>query len=363
MAILKSQRKKIDWPLLVLCLGVVLFGLLAILDASEAIALRDFGDRFYFFRLQASWAAIGFFSMIVLSRIDYHLVSKFSFPLLLVATLFLVAVLLPGIGVKALGARRWLGLGPIGFQPADLVKLSLVIYLSSILSKRKSLAMVLIILFLFGGLIMAQPDLGTTAIVFGIGLSLFFVAGGSLSHLFVLGGLASFFGLMMILTSTYRRFRLLTFLDPTIDPLGISYHSRQILLALGSGGFFGLGPGQSRQKLEYLPEVATDSIFAVVAEEMGFLGGAILILALFLIIARLWRVASNAPDETGRLLVVGVASWVAIQTIVNLGAMTALFPLTGVPLPFVSYGGSSLVLLLSGVGIALNVSEKKIKQK
>jgi cell division protein FtsW len=287
----------------------------------------------------------------------------------------LILVLIPGIGTKVLGARRWLVLGPLTFQPAELVKLSFIIYLSAFLlnesfgfeepvsSNKKKLLPFLVMLFILLGLVMLEPDLGTAIVLAATGLVVYFASGASLFYLTLVGIIGILSGVGLILFSPYRRERLLTFLNPTRDPLGASYHIRQILIAIGSGGWLGIGLGQSRQKYEYLPAVTTDSIFAVVAEELGFIG-AVALLSIFLIL--IWRgmkIAKEAPDEFGRLLAVGITSWIGFQFLVNLSAMVALVPLTGVPLPFISYGGSSLVLSLTGMGILANIARQRVVKK
>ncbi len=210
---------------------------------------------------------------------------------------------------------------------------------------------------------MLEPDLGTAVVLAVTSFLIFFVSGPPVWSIFLvcLLGLAS--GTGLIFTSEYRRQRLLTFLNPSQDPLGTSYHIRQILIALGSGGIFGVGLGQSRQKYEFLPEVTTDSIFAVIAEEVGFIWAKILILIFLLLIWRGISIAKKAPDEFGRLLALGIISWVGFQTLVNLGSMVALIPLTGVPLPFISYGGSSMVLILTAMGILVNISRQAVVKK
>jgi len=279
------------------------------------------------------------------------------------ALLSLIVVLIPGVGTKVLGARRWLVVGPVRFQPAEFAKLAFVLYLSTFWSSKRSLWPFLIILVVLLGLIMLEPDLGTAVVLATTSLLVYFVSGAPLLSLALVGLVGLLGGAGLILLSPYRRERFSTFLNPTHDPLGASYHIRQILIAIGSGGWFGVGLGQSRQKYEYLPEVSTDSIFAVIAEELGFIGGLVILILFLILIWRGMKIAKEAPDEFGKILAVGLISWIGFQALVNLAAMVALVPLTGIPLPFISYGGSSLVLSLTGMGILANIARQGVVKK
>jgi len=360
---LKSPSTKPDWFLVALVFGLAFFGIIMVGNASVVEAYRDFGDKFYYLRLQAQWLGLGLIAFFLASVFNYRYLKMITFPLMLFTFASLILVLLPGIGFEALGARRWLGIGRFNFQPAELAKLTFVLYLASFLSNKKRTLPFLLLLGLLVVLVMLEPDLGTTVIIVATSLVVYFASGAPLLLLAGLGLLGLLSGASLILFSPYRRERLLTFLNPTRDPLGASYHIRQILIAIGSGGLLGLGLGQSRQKYEYLPAVTTDSIFAVIAEEIGFVGASVVILAFLLLIWRGFKIAKEAPDEFGKLLAVGITTWIGFQALINLGAMVALVPLTGVPLPFISYGGSSLVLALTGVGILLNISKQKVVRK
>lgn len=352
-----------DYFFVLLILSVTIFGVIMVANSSVVEAYRDFGDKFYYFRLQLKWAAIGLGAFGLASLMDYHWLRKMATPLLILCLFFLVIVLIPQFGTKSLGARRWLELGPIGFQPSEVAKLALIIYLAAFLSRHHQVWKCLVLLVILLGLVMLQPDLGTTIVLAATAGVVYFVSGAPLWQMLALllgggGGAAA-----LIFSSDYRRQRLQTFFDPASDPLGASYHIRQALIALGSGGLFGVGLGQSRQKYEYLPEVSTDSIFAVIAEEIGFMGS-LVVLSFFLLI--LWRglkIARQSPDDFGRLLAAGVTSWLGIQAFVNLSAMVALVPLTGIPLPFISYGGSSLVLALFAAGVLVNISRASLSKK
>lgn len=352
-----SLRSRFDRSFFYLILILVTIGLVFVADISTPQALNYFNDKFFFLRQQALWAGIGIVAMIVTSHIDYRLWKKIAVPFFFVSVLLLIAVLIPGISLKALGARRWISLGHINFQPSEVIKLSLALYLAKVADSKiiKPLAF-FIPLAVVCGLIMIQPDLGTTLVVGLLGITQIFVSG--IPILYFVGSLL--LGIVsvgvLILVSPYRRDRLMTFLNVTSDPLGKEYHIRQILLALGSGGLFGLGIGQSRQKYLFLPEASTDSIFAAIAEEIGFIGSFILILLFIYFIYKAFRICANAPDQFSKILAVGITSWIGGQIILNLSSMTALTPLTGIPLPFFSYGGTSLLMILAACGILLNIS-------
>lgn len=356
---LKKQEKKIDLSLFFLVVGLTCFGVLMVYNASVAGALRDFNDKYYYLKNQALWALLGLGLMMLLSFINYKVFAKAGLILFFVNLILLILVLIPGVGTQIKGARRWLNLGFFSLQPTELIKLTFTIYLASWLSKKRSFLHFLLLIFLVLGLIILEPDLGTAVVVVTTGFLIYFVSGASLFYLFFLAltGFAS--GFLLIMSSPYRKQRLLTFLNPNMDPLGSSYHVRQIIIALGSGGIFGLGLGQSRQKYQYLPEAATDSIFAIISEELGFVGAGLVVLALLAVVIKGFKIAKSAPDLFAKLLGAGISIWLGIQIVVNLAAMTALVPLTGLPLPFISYGGSSLIVALAGIGILLNISKER----
>ena len=283
---LKKQKKTIDRQLFFLTLALVSLGLIAIADASAPQAINVFDDRFYFFKQQVVAAVIGFVVLVIASRIPYRFWERIALPFFVFTIILLIAVLIPGIGTRSLGARRWIIIDPIpSFQPSELIKLSLAFYMAKLATTNKGLLAYIIPLVIVGVLIMLQPDLGTLIIIATIGMAQIFVAGVSIMHFIgalIAGGAIS---IVLIMASDYRRDRLMTFIQQSQDPLGKSYHIRQILLALGLGGMFGVGLGESRQKYLFLPEAATDSIFAIIAEEVGFIGStAIIIVLLFFLI-------------------------------------------------------------------------------
>ncbi len=353
---LRSQTKGIDRQLALAVILLVVFGVIMVFNTSIVDAARTFGDQFYFGKRQLLWAGIGFLGMLALSRIPYQLFAKLALPFFLVTTAFLVAALLPGFGVSASGASRWINTGHIGFQPAELAKFSLAMFLATILSKKRHPAYFLVSVGVVLLLVILEPDLGTTGIIGATALLMYFASGAPIWHFFLLIPVALASVATLALSSSYRRERVLTFFNPDTDPLGTSYHIRQILIALGSGGIFGVGLGQSRQKYLFLPEPMTDSIFAIIGEELGLLGTVGVLVVFVFLIWRGFLIARRTPDPFGRLLAVGIISWIGVQAFVNLAAMVALLPLTGVPLPFISYGGSSLIVAMLGVGVLLNIS-------
>jgi cell division protein FtsW len=349
--------KKLDYPLLIAILLLTVFGLFMIYNSSSYIAFRDFSDKYHYIKEQAMWATIGIAAFATSAWFPYKKLYHLSIPLLIVAILLLLMIFIPGVGVTVLGAKRWINLGFTTLQPAEFVKLSLAIYLAAWFStkeKERFLAFCLLIGTVFL-LVMLQPDMGTASIILFEAILLYFLSGASLRHFLLLVPIIAIAGGGLILLEPYRAARLISFLNlHSLD--GVSYHVKQILIALGSGGVFGVGAGNSLQKYAYLPENVTDSIFAIVAEEFGFIGAGALI-ALFLVV--IWRgfvIATNARDTFGKLLAGGITGFLGFQIALNLSAMTMLVPLTGVPLPFISYGGSALIINLCAIGILLSIS-------
>ncbi len=333
------------------------FGLIMIYSASVAEGARDFGSKWHFVLLQLKWASVGLTGMLIASFIPPKIWEKLAPILLIVGLILLFIVVIPGIGTKVQGARRWLVLPMITLQPAELIKFIEVVYLSSWLHSRKiTLAQFGFFVALIAGLIMLQPDMGTTLVVTLLAVLLYFLADYPVKHLLTIGGVGIVMGVILIIAEPYRLDRVKTFIDPLHDTQGSSYHMRQVLLSLGSGGISGLGIGRSRQKYAYLPEATTDSIFAVVGEELGFIGGVVLILSFLYFLSLIFKVASAEKDKFSATMVSGVGAWIGLQVCLNLAAMVALTPLTGVPLPLVSYGGSALITMLGGVGLVLSVA-------
>jgi len=367
---LTLKEKRFDWILFLLTLLLGIFGLILITDASVIVAQINFNDQFYYLKRQFLWFILGLLSLITVSSIKYQQFKKIALPLLIISFALLIVVLVPGLGIKKLGARRWLDFGFLSFQPTELTKLALILFGASFFAQKKehskSIWFFLAVLSAIGGLIMLEPDLGTTIVIIATGFFICFLAGVSSWKLLLFLIVALIVGSILIFSSPYRQERLLTFLKPNQDPQGASYHTQQILLGLGSGGIFGQGIGQGRQKYAYLPEVVTDSIFTVIAEELGFIGATIFITTLALLVFRCLKIANQAPDQFGQLICAGTGLLIGFQSLINLGAMVGIFPLTGIPLPFISYGGSSLLINFIAIGMVLSVSrsrKRRIKNK
>jgi len=349
-----------DRVLIGVILILTLIGILFVYDSSVVIAMRDFSDRFYFAKEQMKWLILGWGVFGVFSFVSYKNWYRMAVPILMVTIGLLLAVFIPGLGVKALGAKRWINLGFTVLQPAELSKLAIVIYLSAWFSskERKRLLPFLLLLGMVIGLILLEPDLGTASIVLMIALSLYFFSNAPLVHFFVLVPILIVGVLALSVLSPYRFARLTSFIDPEKDPLGSSYQIRQATLALGSGGLMGVGIGKSRQKYEYLPEANTDSIFAIIGEETGLVGATTISFLYLVILYRGYRIAIKTKDMFAKLLALGISSWIGLQAMINIAAISALIPLTGVPLPLISYGGSNLVVMLAGLGILVNISKR-----
>lgn len=343
---------------LILPLALSIFGLLMIFEASSVSALRDFGDKFYYFKYQAIWLVFSLGAFFFFSFLDFRFLRRIALPFFVASLFFLLIVLLPGVGKTVYGGRRWIWWGVIRFQPAELVKLSLIIYLSTLLEKRREFLPFVAIIGLVLGLLLLEPDLGTAIIIIGTAFSIYFVAGAPWWQIGGIVLLTFILSPILILISHYRRERFSGFLKSTFSSQEAPYHVRQILLALGAGGVLGRGLGQSRQKFLFLPEVTTDSIFAIIAEEFGFLGAAGLILLFMILMLKGLKLAILSKDSFAQKLVVGVTVCLSLQAIINLGSIVSLIPLTGVPLPFISYGGSSLLVTLSGMGIVYHISKE-----
>lgn len=353
-----------DLTLVAVVLALLAIGLAMVYSAS-GIPARDQRDdpSFYLFQ-QSLWAALGLVAMAAAARIDYHRLRPFAVPLLVVVLVLLALVLLPGLGTRVGGAARWLRVGGFGLQPSEVAKLALVVYLAFWLDARKDLAKSGAALPFAGlvgttcALVVAEPDLGTAIVIGMLALAMYFVAGARLS-IFGLIGLAALGGAVVAaLAQPYRVQRVLTFLDPWSDPRGAGFQTIQALYALALGGPFGEGLGASREKAGFLPAPYTDSIFAVLGEELG-LAGSLTVILLFLLLAfRGTRIALRAPDREGTLLATGVTMWLAAQAWINIAVVASLVPMTGITLPFISYGGSSLLVGLAAVGILLNVGHQ-----
>lgn len=362
--LMRKYRQSPDILLLVITCTLLAIGLTMVYSASAVKAAENFGDSFYFLKRQLLFAAVGVGLMFAVMRIDYHFWRAWAKIGLIGCYFLLVIVLIPGVGLVRGGASSWLGVGAFSIQPSEFTKVALIVFLAKYLSEhqtklpsfRKGLVPSFMPVLLAFGLIILQPDLGTDMVLVLTCVIMIFIAGARIKHFVAIGsiGLLGFIGL--IISAPYRLKRLTGFIDPWQDPKDSGFQITQSLLAIGPGGLLGFGLGQSRQKYQYLPEPQTDFIFSIVSEELGFIGAAF-VLVLFCLL--LWRgilIAIKAPDLFGTLLAVGITGMIAIQIMINIAVVTGLIPVTGITLPFLSYGGSSLTLMLVSIGILLNVS-------
>jgi len=369
--IFNQKKQKIDYIYALIVLALTLFGIVMISSSSMVISSEKFGSNYHFVSRQIISFIIGLGLMLTTYFIDYRFWKKNAFWMFLITIGFLILVFIPGIGHEFGGARRWIGIGSRVFQPSEIIKLTFIIYLAAWLDKKgehikgfiSGFLPFIILIGVVGFLIMSQPDFGTLSVIFFTSVAMFYVSGASYSHLGLGLGLVGVLALILIKAAPYRMQRFLVFLNPSVDSQGVSYHLNQALLAIGTGGWFGLGFGQSRQKYLYLPMPHTDSIIAIIAEELGFLRTSLVLLLFFILSAKGFQIAKNAPDNFSRFLATGITFWIIIQTFINIASMLNLMPMTGVPLPFISYGGSSLMMLFAAVGIMLNISKASVGEK
>jgi len=353
---------KIDSWLLIIVLALACTGIVMVYSASSFIAARYYGDSSYYLQRELMWFALGIIALLVTMRVDYRRWRRFSLLGMLIILPLLVIVL--KFGIHVYGASRWIAIGSFfSFQPSELAKLVLALYIADWLARKGNqvssflygLAPFVILVGVVLGLVLLENDMGTAIIIAGFATAMFFAAGANIVQ-FLLAAACG--GLIFLVEAFkgYRFYRLVGFLDPFKNITSINLQLYQSLLALGSGSWFGLGLGASRQKTGYLPLPYTDSIFAILGEELGFIG-CIAVVVLFLLLAfRGFRLARRAPDMYGSLLATGITTWLVLQAMINIGATTGSIPYTGVPLPFISFGGSSLVVSLAAVGVLLNIS-------
>ncbi len=364
----RTQKRQFDSVFFGLVIGLTIFGLIILTSASGPSGYEEFGDSYYFLKHQLISGIIpGLAVMVAAMFTPYSWYRKIAFPLLLVSIGLLILVFIPGIGTDfGTFANSWVDISGFSFQPAEIVKLTFLLYLCAWMAERaggklqdfsEGLVPFLIIIGIIAGLVLLQPDLGTLSVIGAMAFIIFFIAGGSLKH--ILGiGIACFAALyVLIASSPYRVERFTTFLHPELDPQGVGYQINQALLAIGSGGLFGRGYGHSLQKFQYLPEVIGDSIFAVMAEELGFFLTVGFVALFVAMILRGFWLSERVQDRFGRFLIIGVVSWFGVQAFVNIGAMVGVLPITGVPLPFLSYGGTAMVVSLAAAGVVMNISK------
>jgi cell division protein FtsW len=352
--------------LLALVAVLNLIGLVMVLSASSVQALRAYGSPWYFFERQLLWLTLGLGVFAVAVRVDYHRWRRFATPAVALSIGLLLAVMVPGLGISVSGSSRWLGMGSWRIQPSEMGKLALVLFAADVLDRRSKrinewrycMIPVIVIFGAMAALVMAQPDMGTTIVMACVVLAVLYAAGSPMPPM--LGVLAAGAGatLLMAVAAPYRWRRMTSFLHPFADASNTGYQSAQGLVALGSGKLAGLGLGASRASWGYLPNGQTDFIFAIVGEETGLIG-ALLLVSLFVALAVIGiRVACRAPDRFGSLVAAGITAWIIGQAVINIGGVVGLLPVTGVPLPFVSFGGSSLVIALTATGILGNVAKQ-----
>lgn len=362
---MEKIKQSADRLFLLLFAILVVFGLVMLASASAPMGYAKFGDTYFFVKKQLLFGLLpGLFLLLVLAKINYRFLQKFGGVLYFFSLIALCLVFIPGIGLVINGSKSWVQLFGLSFQPSEFVKLTLIIVLAKLLSEGRDLrdwknGLVPIFAMLSPAilLILAQPDVGTLSILVVIIFAMLYLAHIPKVYLLILGlvGVVAF--VVLLLIAPYRVERLTTFLHPELDPQGIGYQINQAYLAVGSGGFWGTGLGHSRQKFQYLPEVQADSIFAVIAEEMGLLMTTGLVFLITFLALRGLKIAKGAPDEFGRLLAAGIMIWFIWQSFLNIGTIIGLLPLTGVPLPFISHGGSAMLIALAAVGVVASVSK------
>lgn len=364
---MKDKTKNSDYFLIIVIAILVLFGLAMVSSASVVMSAQKIGDPYYYFKHQFFIGIIGggiiaFF----VSKIDYHKWEKLALPFLILSLAALIGVFVPGIGKSYGGASRWIKIGSQTFQPSELIKLIFIIYLAAWMSGdgekvkrfKEGFIPFAALIGIISILIIKQPDVGTLGIIAIVSLAMFFAAGAKLSYIFSLAAAGCVSLWVLIKIAPYRMNRFLVFLNPNLDPKGIGYQIGQALIAIGSGGIFGMGLGYSRQKYNYLPEPIGDSIFAIIAEELGLVGASAIIILFGLFAWRGFKIAKKAPDKFGHLLAIGITSWIVLQALINIAAISGMMPLTGIPIPFISYGSSSLVMILAGMGVLVNISRQ-----
>ena len=340
-------------------------GVVMVYSASAIVAAERFHDPFIFLKKQLFWAALGGIALWAALRVDYRRLEKLMVPALVVAVALLLLVLVPPFGQAINGTRRWLRIGPVSFQPVELAKLALVIYLAAFLARRREqlgefwrgLVPPLLVAGLLAGLVLLQPDLGNGLTLLTLTFGLLFLAGTRAWQLGLILGAAVPVVAVLVAIAPYRLRRIMAFLDPWQDPRGGGLQIIQSYLAIGGGGPLGRGIGESRQKLFYLPEAHTDFIFAIISEELGFIGAVAVVILFAILIWRGLRVGLHSPEPFGAYLALGITVLLATQTIVNLGVVTGLLPTKGLPLPFISSGGSALVVTMAATGVLLNISQ------
>jgi len=359
-----AKYRNADPVLLGVILALLIIGIVMTYSSSAVKGYLYYDDPYHFFKAELIWVAMGLAAMTIALHVDLNLISRWIKPLFYISILLLLLVKVPGIGKTVNGATRWIGVGPLSLQPSEVAKITMVFLMArflalnpyNITSFRKGIIPSLALLALVAGLVMLQPDLGTTLVIAATVFFMLFAVGAKIWHMAGLGLTGVGLIVLAIIAEPYRMRRIFAFLDPWADPSGKGYQTIQSLLALGPGGLFGLGLGQSRQKFLYLPENHTDFIFAMIGEELGFVGASLVVILFFLFMWRGYRAAIQAPNNFLGLLGVGLTSLIGVQAMINMGVVSGVLPVTGITLPFISYGGTSLLFTMACAGFLLNIS-------
>ena len=365
------EKKSPDLWLFIAVIMMMAIGVCMVFSSSYIMAYKWYGDSYFFLKRQILYAIIGLMIFFFAIYTDYHYYKKLALPILILSIALLSMVYIPSIGRSAGGARRWVKIGFFSFQPSEIAKFALILYMAESLTRKhseeiktfiKGILPSLIILVVIFLLILKEPDFSTALIILGISFIMLFIGGTKVIQLFTLVVAAIPVGILILLKEEYRRIRLLSFLDPWKDPLDSGFHIIQSLTALGSGGISGIGLGESRQKFFYLPDQHTDFIFSIIGEELGFSGTLVIIVLFIILLWRGFKIAVNSADQFGTLLAAGITAMITFQSIINIGVVTKIIPTTGITLPFISYGGSSLIVNMFCVGILLNISQYRVKE-
>jgi len=364
------ERKSPDYLLFAVVIMLLSIGTCIIFSSSFIMAEKWYGDSYYFLKKQIVYVIIALAVLLFSMNIDYHFYKKISTPLLILSVMLLAMVFIPGVGRSAGGATRWINLEYFSFQPSEVAKFALILYMAESMTRKdlreiktfeKGILPSLIIIGIIFVLILKEPDFSTALIILGISFTMLFVGGTKIIQLFSLIAATIPLGALILLREEYRKVRLLAFLNPWKDPLDSGFHVIQSLVALGSGGITGVGLAESRQKFFYLPDQHTDFIFSIIGEELGFFGTVLVIVLFSILLWRGYRIASQSTDDFGCLLAIGITFVIAFQSIINIGVVTKMLPTTGITLPFVSFGGTSLIINMLSIGVLLNISRFKMK--
>ena len=369
---MELEKKSPDYCLFVVVIILLSIGTCMIFSSSFIMADKWYGDSYYFLKKQIFYAIIALIVLLFSMNIDYHFYKKVSTPLLIISIILLSAVFIPGVGRSAGGAVRWVKFGILSFQPSEIAKFALILYMSESMTRKgmndlktfaKGILPSLIVIGVIFVLILKEPDFSTALIILGISFVMLFIGGTKIIQLFTLMAAAIPMGVLILLREEYRKVRLLAFLDPWKDPLDSGFHVIQSLVALGSGGITGVGLAESRQKYFYLPDQHTDFIFSIIGEELGFIGTVFIVVLFALLLWRGYRIAIQSTDNFACLLATGITFVIVFQSMINIGVVTKMLPTTGITLPFISWGGTSLIINMLCIGILLNISRFKLKEE